>query len=250
MDVDDESEDDMALDEDDDDESEEEDEEESGEDVEEYGEDTTVKLRDEDSSPGLPLWKGPRHPLLDDGFFSIDKFNRDTELLEAKSKSGGRLGRKSDDSDDSDEELEEEIDLFAPVENEDSEDEVEDASSDDEAQDDDDDGLAHAEDDDSDDEDDEDYANVSDQRITGALKTEGIESELSDASMPDGILIAFRHNVLGFLPETIPLRGRPAEPALIVVFTEGERQSESSSAFLRGGSREEDQGSGQEQETR
>ena len=48
-----------------------------------------VQLHDDDDK--RPLWTGSRHPILDDEFFSIDHFNRDTELLEAKSKSSGTL---------------------------------------------------------------------------------------------------------------------------------------------------------------
>ncbi|KIO31136.1 hypothetical protein M407DRAFT_220899 [Tulasnella calospora MUT 4182] len=106
---------------------EEESEEESDEssDGEDLGEDI-VKLRDheeeEEEEPpvvGLrqprrrsqqPIWRGPRHPTLDDGFFGIDKFNRDTELMEAKHKSRGRLGGDDDDSAE-----EEAINLFAPI---------------------------------------------------------------------------------------------------------------------------------------
>jgi U3 small nucleolar RNA-associated protein MPP10 len=51
--------------------------------------------------------KGPRHPTLDDDFFSISEFNREVDSAEAKSSSRGRL------KDDSDEE--ESVDLFADV---------------------------------------------------------------------------------------------------------------------------------------
>lgn len=52
----------------------------------------------------------PGHPTLDDGFFSIDEFNRETEELESHSRSSGRLS--GDDDDDGDEE---DVDLFAPI---------------------------------------------------------------------------------------------------------------------------------------
>ncbi|KAJ1302535.1 hypothetical protein OPQ81_002852 [Rhizoctonia solani] len=48
------------------------------------------------------------HPTLDDTFFSIDEFNRETEELEAQNRSSGAL--KEDDEDD-----EEEVDLFTGV---------------------------------------------------------------------------------------------------------------------------------------
>jgi U3 small nucleolar RNA-associated protein MPP10 len=51
--------------------------------------------------------KGPRHPTLDDDFFSISEFNREIDSAEAKSSSRGRL------KDDSDEEGS--VDLFADV---------------------------------------------------------------------------------------------------------------------------------------
>lgn len=121
MDVDDNDEDEAMgfgdEDEDDIDHDEEDEEDEPGEE-EDLGEDV-VALRDEDEQ--LPLWTGPKHPTLDDGFFSIDRFNRQTELMEAKSTSSGRL--KNDDSD-SDEEEEEEVDLFAPLDDEEEDDDA------------------------------------------------------------------------------------------------------------------------------
>jgi U3 small nucleolar RNA-associated protein MPP10 len=51
--------------------------------------------------------RGPRHPTLDDDFFSISEFNREVDSAEAKSSSRGRL------KDDSDEEGS--VDLFADV---------------------------------------------------------------------------------------------------------------------------------------
>ena len=50
--------------------------------------------------------KGPRHPTLDDDFFSISEFNREVDSAEAKSS----RGRLKDDSDE-----EESVDLFADV---------------------------------------------------------------------------------------------------------------------------------------
>lgn len=55
---------------------------------------------------------------MDDGFFSIDAFNRETEALEAQSRSSGALN-------DDDEEDEEDVDLFMNVEDvEDNEEDV------------------------------------------------------------------------------------------------------------------------------
>ena len=51
----------------------------------------------------------PAHPTLDDAFFSIDDFNRETEELESLSRSRG--GLDDDDDDDGDED----VDLFAAV---------------------------------------------------------------------------------------------------------------------------------------
>ncbi|EJU03100.1 Mpp10 protein [Dacryopinax primogenitus] len=56
------------------------------------------------------LRKRPKHPTLDDDFFSIDDFNRETEAMEARTRSAGRLG------DDEEEEMDEDLDLFAAVE--------------------------------------------------------------------------------------------------------------------------------------
>ncbi|KAG8833157.1 hypothetical protein FRC17_011228 [Serendipita sp. 399] len=57
---------------------------------------------------------GPRHPTLDDDFFSISEFNREIESAEAKTSSKGRLkASKNDDSDEDDDN--ESIDLFADV---------------------------------------------------------------------------------------------------------------------------------------
>lgn len=74
----------------------------------------------------LSISRRPAHPVLDDGFFSIDDFNRETEELESLSRSKGGL-----DADD-DEGGEEEVDLFKPVEDEPEafeEDDAEDTSS-------------------------------------------------------------------------------------------------------------------------
>ncbi|KAG9103460.1 hypothetical protein FRC06_010657 [Ceratobasidium sp. 370] len=59
------------------------------------------------------------HPTLDDDFFSIDDFNRETEALEAQSRSSGAL-------DDDDEEEDEDVDLFTTVQDVDNEDDVND----------------------------------------------------------------------------------------------------------------------------
>ncbi len=50
------------------------------------------------------------HPTLDDDFFSIDDFNRETEEMESRHRSKGSLSR-----DDDDEEDEEELDFFKPL---------------------------------------------------------------------------------------------------------------------------------------
>ncbi|KAG8941203.1 hypothetical protein FRC03_004743 [Tulasnella sp. 419] len=59
------------------------------------------------------LRRGPMHPTLDDAFFSIDEFNRQTEEMEAKSRGSGKL---AEDDEDDDEAGDEDIDLFAAVE--------------------------------------------------------------------------------------------------------------------------------------
>ncbi|KAG8740904.1 hypothetical protein FRC10_003563 [Ceratobasidium sp. 414] len=59
------------------------------------------------------------HPTLDDDFFSIDDFNRETEALEAQSRSSGALN-------DDDEEEDEDVDLFTTVEDIDDEDDIND----------------------------------------------------------------------------------------------------------------------------
>ena len=46
-----------------------------------------------------------RHPTLDDEFFSIDQFNRETEELEAGRVSSGRLGGDEEDEEDLDEDI-------------------------------------------------------------------------------------------------------------------------------------------------
>lgn len=58
--------------------------------------------------------QSPGHPILDDGFFSLADFNAETEESEALAASKGRL---ADDSDE-DENLEDEIDLFATLDDE------------------------------------------------------------------------------------------------------------------------------------
>ncbi|PVG04879.1 Mpp10 protein [Serendipita vermifera] len=57
--------------------------------------------------------KGPRHPILDDEFFSISDFNREIESAEAKSSSRGKLKGDDDTEDD-----EESVDLFAEMDEE------------------------------------------------------------------------------------------------------------------------------------
>lgn len=69
--------------------------------------------REQSSKPKYkPKPKKSGHPELDDGFFDLAAFNRETEEAEAKASSRGRLKR---DSDDEDEILEDEVDMFAPI---------------------------------------------------------------------------------------------------------------------------------------
>lgn len=64
------------------------------------------------------------HPELDDGFFDLAAFNAETEQAEARAVSKGRLGRRDEDSDEEDVELEG-VDMFAPVDGENGQDEDE-----------------------------------------------------------------------------------------------------------------------------
>ncbi|KZT44337.1 Mpp10 protein [Sistotremastrum suecicum HHB10207 ss-3] len=92
-----------------------------------YIEEDVGELHDSsDETDALPLGKGidldrpgarsrtafskRGHPVLDDGFFSLDEFNAETEEAEAKKISKGTLGADSDDD-----EAEEDVDLFAPI---------------------------------------------------------------------------------------------------------------------------------------
>lgn len=45
------------------------------------------------------------HPTLDDPFFSIHEFNRETEELEALQVTSGKLGKDDDEDDDFDDEM-------------------------------------------------------------------------------------------------------------------------------------------------
>ncbi|KAF8317444.1 Mpp10 protein [Clavulina sp. PMI_390] len=92
--------------------------EEGDEDESSEGEETIAPLRGE-GIPDLDLdrprggrslaaSRRPSHPTLDDAFFSIDDFNRETEALESKTRSSGSL-----DADDED--ATEDVDLFAAV---------------------------------------------------------------------------------------------------------------------------------------
>lgn len=150
-----------GMDIDDSEEAEEDDEDESDDMDEDLGEDV-VQLRDdeEEETEKLPVWSGPRHPTLDDGFFSIDRFNRETEMLEAKSKGRGKL------DEDDEEELEEEIDLFAPLD--DDEDENDEEGDEEEK------GLTGG---DSDDEGDSEEEEEPSGKLSGALKTEGVDGK-------------------------------------------------------------------------
>lgn len=56
---------------------------------------------------GTSKRKGPRHPTLDDDFFSISEFNREIDSAEAKSSSRGKLKEDSDE--------EGSVDLFVDV---------------------------------------------------------------------------------------------------------------------------------------
>lgn len=63
--------------------------------------------------PSKPKPKSSGHPELDDGFFDLAAFNRETEEAEAKASSRGRLGKR--DSDDEDESFEDDVDMFARI---------------------------------------------------------------------------------------------------------------------------------------
>jgi U3 small nucleolar RNA-associated protein MPP10 len=65
------------------------------------------------AKPSLRRAAAKRSSDLDDDFFSLDAFNRETEEAEATAVSRGRLGRDSD-SDESDDEGDN-IDLFRPI---------------------------------------------------------------------------------------------------------------------------------------
>ncbi|KZO96934.1 Mpp10 protein [Calocera viscosa TUFC12733] len=122
-DEDDEDDEDPSLTEDETEENEDEDEE--GDPEEGYGEEGIEELHDEEDvddddidmdAPGSltlksSMRKRPRHPTLDDEFFSIDDFNRETEAMEARTKSAGHLG-----DDGEDDEIDEDVDLFEAVE--------------------------------------------------------------------------------------------------------------------------------------
>ena len=60
----------------------------------------------------LPGKRRDGHPILDDGFFSLADFNAETEEAEAKHVSKGHLGQDEDVDDD---EAEDDVDLFAAV---------------------------------------------------------------------------------------------------------------------------------------
>ncbi|KAI0094921.1 U3 small nucleolar ribonucleoprotein complex, subunit Mpp10 [Irpex rosettiformis] len=92
------------------------------------GEESVLELRDPSDGEGDFVVEGepvgpPRkkqgkgkrggHSALDDGFFDLAAFNAETEEAEARKTSRGRLSR-DDDEDDSDAELED-VDIFAPV---------------------------------------------------------------------------------------------------------------------------------------
>ena len=71
-----------------------------------------LNRKDLEDRPARPR-KGPKHPVLDDDFFSIQEFNRETEGAEARSSTRGRL--KKAGSDDEDEDDNDSVDLFADV---------------------------------------------------------------------------------------------------------------------------------------
>jgi len=107
----------------------------TGSELEEEGDEGITPLRDpeEDTDHGRPgsmlaisgkritlKRRGKGHPELDDGFFDLSAFNFETERAEARSSSKGRLGGDVDsDSDDVS------VDLFAPVDQDDFEEEHE-----------------------------------------------------------------------------------------------------------------------------
>ncbi|KAG9030404.1 hypothetical protein FRB95_003962 [Tulasnella sp. JGI-2019a] len=89
----------------------------TGSEEEDLGE-TSISLQDTGSDleeASRPLRKGARHPVLDDDFFSIDDFNRQTEMLEAKRRGSGRLSKKDDEENSEDEDADDGIDYFAPL---------------------------------------------------------------------------------------------------------------------------------------
>ncbi|ORX33861.1 Mpp10 protein-domain-containing protein [Kockovaella imperatae] len=90
---------------DDDDDGEDEDEEDLDEEGEDEPDDRALLFDEDEAGPSRPRTK-KRHPTLDDDFFSIDDFNRQTEEAEAGQLSSGRLGG---DEDEDEEELDEDI---------------------------------------------------------------------------------------------------------------------------------------------
>ncbi|KAL7413419.1 U3 small nucleolar ribonucleoprotein complex, subunit Mpp10 [Mrakia frigida] len=96
-------------DEDDDDDDEEmmDDEEEEEEEEEDEDDDTERRVTDLDQ-PGSSSASKRSHPTLDDPFFSLHAFNRETEELEAFEVSDGKLGLNNDDDDDDEEDDDEE----------------------------------------------------------------------------------------------------------------------------------------------
>ncbi|KAH9937660.1 U3 small nucleolar ribonucleoprotein complex, subunit Mpp10 [Fomitopsis serialis] len=78
-------------------------------------EETSLFFSRQPPRPPKRKGKGVGHPELDDGFFDLAAFNRETEEAEAGAVSKGRLGKGKKDSDDEDENMEDDVDLFAPV---------------------------------------------------------------------------------------------------------------------------------------
>jgi U3 small nucleolar RNA-associated protein MPP10 len=105
----------VEVDEDDEEEGDEEEDEDDGEDMEDDfemgsdededggdGDEVEVDEEDDDAdllAAGPSRRSKPRHKTLDDDFFSIDDFNRQTEEAEASNLSSGRLGEDEDEED-------------------------------------------------------------------------------------------------------------------------------------------------------
>lgn len=88
---------DGLLDEDEDGEGEEEDDEDEDEVADGSGSDAADDDDEDAYAPGPSKPRKPQHPTLDDQFFSIDEFNRQTEEMEAGRVTSGALGGDEDE---------------------------------------------------------------------------------------------------------------------------------------------------------